>query len=298
MSGTGSGEQLIGISLVALSVAMWSLAPSLASRAAVKAGRKFDSRVFNAWRVVVAATATLPFALYYGFPFHVPWSDPVFEAGVIVGGVLSTVVGDTLFVYSVSRIGASLAIPVAYLFLIWSALIDYATGRVGWIVLVSSGLGLAGIWLAFSGSRGRDWAGLVAALATSLIWAASLYGYDYAVEAATRAGLDVVGGSILIGEVRAIYSLVLMTPYLRLNPIRGVVWETVLSSMTGYVVGALAFIASLAFLAPSIVSIGLALTPMATQAAATLLAGEKLEPRVVLGAGLVSASIAITVASA
>ncbi len=287
--------ELVGFSLIAVSVLMWSIAPALASRASAKRGESFDSKSFNAWRVFFSLLATSPLAFLYGFPFNVPWLDIVFEVGVIIGGVLSTVLGDTLFVYTVSRLGASLAIPLAYLFVIWSALVDYQLGRTSIHVLLAAFIAIAGIWLSFSGSGKRDKKGFAAGLATSLIWAASIYGYDYALAVLQEnTALDPLAASIVIGEVRSIYSLLVMIPFLSLTKVRGVVGEALLSSLAGYVIGAYAFIASLAFLAPSIVSIGLALTPLVTQFAANRVAAETLNLRLVGGAALVTFSLILT----
>lgn len=282
----------LGYLYLALTVLMWSLAPSYVS----KASRRIDvdAATFNAWRILFASLITLPLALYYGFPWRIPWLNPWFELGVFIGGVLSTVVGDTLFVYSVSKMGASIAIPLAYLFVIWSALIDYFMGYEGWIVLPAAFIAVAGIWASYAGFFRSEAKGLLATIAASIIWAASLYGYDYAMGVLVASGMPPLASSIVIAELRALYSVAAFTPYLaRLSRIRLVIGEVLASSITGYVLGSITFIAALGFLAPSIVSLGLALTPMTTQFVSRLVAGEEYSRRAILGSILVGFSISI-----
>jgi DME family drug/metabolite transporter len=63
--------------------------------------------------------------------------------------------------------------------------------------------------------------------------------------------------------------------------------------MLGYVIGALAFLKALELMPASTVAIGLALTPVLTQATASLYASEKLTPKLLLGGGLVSLGIGV-----
>lgn len=278
---------LAGAVSLAVAVAAWTLAPLYVSRASLKTA--IDPLAFNGWRMLVAAIATLPLAmLLEGFPWTTPWLDPVFEAGVWLGGVVGSIVGDSLFVYSVSRLGAGVALPTAYLFVIWSALYDYVRGVAGPWVLVAAVLAVAGIAVVAGsgGGRGR-WEPLAfaAAVATSFVWGGSMYAYQAAL---ARAGF------LSVAEARAVFMVAVLAPLmLRWSGWRLVAWEIGVSGLLGYVVGAVAFLKALQVMPASVVALGLAATPVLTQLLSGRMAEERVTPRLLAGGALVAAGIAV-----
>ncbi len=278
--------------LVGFAVIMWSLAPSLISRLASR-DPSLDPLAFNGWRMLFALIFTLPIAVLLGFPCNVPWMSLVFHLGVIVGGVVSTVVGDTMFVYAISRTGASIALPTAYLFVVWTGLVDYLLGVTSWSILAAAVLSVGGIWLVYYGGGRGDPKGFVAAIVTSLIWTASNYGYKWAVEEAYALTGNLLAASVHVATLRAVYTVALLAPIMaRWSVLKGPV-ETIGASLTGYVLGALAYIAALSLLPASIVSVGLSANPILVQLVAWTIAGEKLRGRVIVGSILLSIGIAI-----
>ncbi len=284
------GEALLGLALIIVAVFSWSLAPSLISRLS-RRDASFNPLAFNAWRMVFAALATLPLAAATGFPYTVPWLNPLFQLGVVAGGVVSTVVGDTAFVYAVSRIGASAATPIAYMFVVWSSIVDVVLGYAPAVVIAAALVSMAGVWLIAGGRGAGNLVGVAAALLASLVWTMGNYGYKIAMEIAVP-GLGLAAASIQVGLVRALYTAAALAPFtLRWRP-RGQGWaETIGASLAGYVVGALAYIAALGILPVSVVSIGLAMNPAVIQLVAWIVAGEKPRSRVIAGALLVTAGI-------
>ncbi len=285
---------LLGAAALAVAVASWSLAPVIVSRAAAR--ERLDPLAFNGWRMLVAAAATLPLAvLLEGFPWRVPWLDPWFQLGVWLGGVAGSIFGDSLFVYSVSLVGAGVAMPVSYLFVLWTALADYAAGRAGPLVLAAAVLAVSGVALVSTGGGGRDAVGRVrlrgvaAAVGASLIWAGSMYAYQAALERA---------GPLSVAEARAAFMAAVLAPWmLRWRGWRRVLPELVSSSMLGYVVGSIAFLYALALMPASVVGVGLAGSPVLSQLLSPRLAGERLTPRLLAGGLLVAAAVALVAAS-
>ncbi len=283
---------VVGIAALAVTVAAWSLTPGVISRAAAKT--RVNPLAFNGWRMLVAALATFPFALLLeGFPYTTPWLDPVFEAGVWLGGVAASIFGDGLFVYSVSVVGASIALPVSYLFLVWTGLYDYSRGVAGPGVLLGAALALGGIAAIASSepareapvSRGEKAKALLAALATSFIWGGSMYAYQAAL---SRAGF------LSVAEARALFMVAVLLPLMtRWREWRLVATEIAVSGLLGYVIGAAAFLETLKLMPASAVAVGIAATPVLTQASSSRLAGEKLGSRLLLGGLLVAAGFAI-----
>ena len=288
---------VVGAVSLAVAVASWSLAPSVISRASLRA--PIDPLGFNGWRMLVAALFTLPLAVVLeGFPWRVPWLDPVFEAGVWLGGVVASVVGDGLFVFSVSRVGASVALPAAYLFVVWTGLVDYLLGRIGGVaalgVMVGGLLALAGIVVVSlsGGGRGvRDPVGVGAAVATSLVWGGSMYAYQAALSRA---------GPLSVAEARAVFMVAVLVPWMLRWGRRWlrVVWaETLASGFLGYFLGAVAFLEALRLMPASVVAVGLAATPVLTQLASGRVAGEEVNQRLLAGGLLVAAGIAAAMLS-
>jgi len=278
---------LVGAVSLAVAVAAWTLAPLYVSRASLKT--RIDPLAFNGWRMLVAALATLPGAvLLEGFPWTTPWLDPVFEAGVWLGGVFASIAGDGLFVYSVSRLGAGVALPTAYLFVVWTALYDYTRGAAGPWVVVAAVVAVAGIALVAGSGGGRgvfEPRAFAAAVGASLIWGGSMYAYQAALERA---------GFLSVAEARAVFMVAVLLPLmLRWREWRLVRREIVVSSLLGYVVGAVAFLKALQLMPASVVSLGLAATPVLTQLLSGRVAGERVTARLLLGGGLVAVGIAV-----
>jgi len=276
--------------LTALGVAVvsWSLAPSIVSRASLHAS--IDPLAFNGWRMLIAALVTLPLAVVFeGFPFNVPWLNMMFEIGVWFGGVFSSIVGDGFFVYSVSRLGASIAMPVSYLFIMWTGIIDYVRGYAGSEVLAASLIAFIGAALVSSSSGGRGRSeplGVLAAVAASLIWAGSMYAYKLALAYA---------GFLSVAEARALYMVVVLAPLMAKwrGQLLLVAGDVVASALLGYVTGAIAFLKALEILDASLVAIGLAVTPVATQALSYKMADEKLTPRLLTGTVLIAIAVVL-----
>ena len=286
-----NNTSLLGLAAIIATTLSWSLAPVFISRASSR--KRLDPVVFNAARMLFAMLILVPLAyLAEGFPYKSPWLSPEFEAGVWIGGVFSTVVGDTLFVYSVSVVGASIALPVSYLFIIWSALYDYLTGSIGSRVLVAAGLAFLGVWLVARDSTSKDkrpgivLRALLAAIGTSLVWAVSMYAYKLAMS---------VSGEYSVAAARSIATVLILLPYVvRIRELRGVLLDTFLSSFFGYFFGTITFLVALGLLPASIVGIGIALTPFVTQLLSIPLAREKPGLATIIGGLLLGVAIALT----
>ena len=95
-----------------------------------------------------------------------------------------------------------------------------------------------------------------------------------------------------MASTRAIFTvLVLLYPIATWRGFRRVAVEIAASSLLGYVVGALAFLVALSLMPASIVSIGLALSPIATQLVVAPIAKERVEPRLLLGGALITMAL-------
>jgi DME family drug/metabolite transporter len=281
-------SNFVGFTALVIAVVSWTIAPTIVSRASLE--EKIDALAFNGWRMLVALLATFPLAvLVEGFPHSTPWLNAEFQTGVWVGGVVGSIVGDSLFIYSVTRVGASVALPASYLFILWTSLYDYYAGIAGSRVLIGAILAILGVIVVArsgGGRRGGDIHGIIAAVLASLVWATSMYAYQLALAKA---------GYLSVAEVRAMFMTIVLLPVMLrwVEGLKKLVTEVIVTGMLGYVIGALAFLKALELMPASTVAIGLALTPVLTQATASLYASEKLTPKLLLGGGLVSLGIGV-----
>ena len=288
------GDSVLGLAAIIATTLSWSLAPVFVSRAARRKGN-MSPLVFNAARMLFAMIILVPMAyLLEGFPLDTPWFSLRFELGVWIGGVFSTVIGDTLFVYSVSVVGASIALPISYLFVIWSALYDYLRGVVGGKVLVAAGLAFIGVWLVSRSARNdaKDEQAenaalpIMAAIGTSLVWAVSMYAYKAAMS---------VSGEYSVAAARSVATVAILLPYvLRVKELEGVLIDTFISSFFGYFFGTVTFLVALGLLPASIVGVGIALTPFVTQLLSIPLAREKVGAETIIGGIVLAIAIALT----
>lgn len=272
---------------------VWSVAPTYTSIASKKS-LSFDSLGFNAWRNALSLIMLVPIALFAGFPHGVPLTNPIFQMYMVMGSVMGGVLGDTLLVYSISRAGAALAVPISYLYVVWVALIGYVVGRGGAEALLASFIAALGIWVVYyAPSTTRDPLGLSAALGSSLSWTIGLYSLDRAAD--KLMGIDPLYASVSMALLRSCYSLLALA-YHGLKWYRGfreVVWETVAASISGYVIGYFALSAALVWLEAWLVGVILAGIPVVTAFLSKAMAGEAVSRRMFLGTILISVAIAL-----
>jgi len=99
-----------------------------------------------------------------------------FNKGIIYGmlsGMISLALGDSLFLFSIRKVGASIAVPVAYTYVLFSQYIAYFLGEnIGILHFISSVLIIIGLFLL---SKEREFklriTGIILSLITALIWA-------------------------------------------------------------------------------------------------------------------------------
>ncbi len=282
--------EIIGAIMLVVAAFTWALTPAIISIAARKV--YINIFAFTGWRMLMAGIISCILStIYEDFPLGVNILDSNLIRGIFIGGVIGTIVGDGLFIYSVSRVGASRAVPLSYLFIIWTALYDYLKGYTTTLVVPIAVSAFTGVILISSGrtddTRNNksivvDPPGIVAAILASIIWAVSIYEYQRALA---------VAGELTVATLRAFFIVVCLSPsMIKWKKIKHIWKETIATSLLGYVVGALAFLLALRLMEPSSVSLGLALTPLLSQLLAIKFAREKYSKKLVLGGLMITAS--------
>ncbi len=125
---------------------------------------KFDLLTLNFIRTTVGAAGLLLPAILFGF------SQGLLYA--VVSGVVTIAVGDSLFLLAIRQLGASVATPVVYTYVLFVQLTATSVGEsVPFANLVSALLIILGVFLLSRGRRGKPkFRGIAVALGASLVW--------------------------------------------------------------------------------------------------------------------------------
>lgn len=167
---------LLGISFGLASAFIWATA-SLAIKAQ---SDRIDTSSFNAFRMVVGTLfmlALLPFSGGWEALVQVPAAAAILLA---VSSIIGVAMGDTLYFWSMTKIGASRALPIsgAYPLFTWALAITLLGESITLKALLGTVLVLAGVYLISPriGPVSRldartDRIGILAALAAAALWA-------------------------------------------------------------------------------------------------------------------------------
>ncbi len=144
--------------------------------------QRFDFLSLNFLRTALSALVLSVPAVYFGF------NGGVYYA--LASGAVTLAVGDSLFLLSINEMGASIAAPVTYTYVLFVQLTASFIGEVVPIAnFVSSGLVIVGVYILSRGGGGKPRAkGIAMALGGALVWTV---GQNF-VGLATRANGNVV----------------------------------------------------------------------------------------------------------
>ena len=144
--------------------------------------KKFGMLNLNFIRTSLGAGVLLLPALYFGFQ-----EGAIFA---VLSGVITLAVGDSLFLISIREVGASVATPVVYTYVLLIQLTAFSVGESVVVAnIVSATLIILGVLLlSRGGSRAPRIKGIIIALGASLIWTV---GQDL-LKVASSAGLHFV----------------------------------------------------------------------------------------------------------
>jgi len=148
--------------------------------------KKFGMLTLNFIRTSLGAGVLLLPALYFGFQ-----QGAIFA---VLSGVITLAVGDSLFLISIREVGASVATPVVYTYVLLIQLTAFSVGEsVLATNIVSATLIIVGVLLLSRGGRAPRIKGIMIALGASLIWTV---GQDL-LKVASSAGLQFVSLAFL-----------------------------------------------------------------------------------------------------
>ncbi len=267
--------------------AIWAVSP-IYYRGFLK---KFDFLSFNFFRTAAAgAVLALP-AMYY-------WSG----AGLgfaLPSGIFTLACGDSLFLISLEEIGASIATPVVYTYVLMVQVVGISIGQeIPYGNILSAVMVVAGVYILSKGgvSKPRP-RGVVLAVSAGVLWTV---GQEF-MQAATNAGGDFV---VLTFASRAAAAVALGAAFLLTRKTRtwpegvapreyGFMLAIILSDLA---VGSTLFVYSVSTGGVALTAILTSLSPLLTQILAKALGKESPSPRDFAGGALIVAALVLAIA--
>ncbi|ADY00377.1 hypothetical protein VMUT_0161 [Vulcanisaeta moutnovskia 768-28] len=250
--------------------------------------KRMHPLVVNFLRMFYASVILLIPAIVLGLNYGVIWGS--------LSGLLSLVIGDSLYLFSINYSGVSIAAPVSYTYIPLTVLFAVFLGESLTITkLLASILLIPGVYLlSRSGSSRREIKGLFFGLGAALAWAAG----QSMIKVADVAGLNPV--SIAFTRVAAAGVVLFVISYFMGNNIAGAIKGTVRSYLP--IIAVLDLGLGVALFAFSMDLIGLGLTviltgtmPLIAQLMSSAMGREKFSVVKFLGALIIVVAIILVV---
>ncbi len=252
--------------------------------------RKFDFLLLNFVRTSLASIALAVPALYYGFGPGVSYA--------LLSGAITLAVGDTLFLLSIREMGASIAAPVVYTYVLF---VQLTATTVGEVVpranVVAALLVIVGVYVLSKGGGKPRAKGLVLGLSSALVWTA---GQDL-IRLATDAGGNVVMVTFSrdFAAAVALAVAVLATGKHRQWPsgfTRREYGALVLVAVSDLAAGSLLYVYSVSLIGIGVTVLLTSLSPLLTQVFSKALGKESPSRRDFIGGALIVSAVLIAVA--
>ena len=249
---------------------------------------RFDFLTLNLLRTSLAAAVLAVPALYFGF-------SPAILYG-LASGVITLTVGDSLFLLGIREMGASIAAPVVYTYVLLIQLTAPMVGEaVPLVNIVAAVMVVAGVYVLSRGGGGTPRAkGIAFTLAASLAWT---FGQDL-ISVATSAGGNFVTLAFArnIAAAAGLGVAVLATGRLKNWP-SGVGFREfgflAFIAITDLVLGSVLFIYSISLVGVALTVILTSLSPLLTQLFSRALGKETPTRRDYAGGVLIVAALVI-----
>ena len=253
---------------------------------------KFDFLDFNLLRTSVAAAALAIPAVYF-------WGSNGLGFAAL-SGVITLACGDSFFLLSIRDVGASVASPVAYTYVLMIQFLGVAVGQViPFANFAAAAMVIIGVYLLSKGREGRQQPkGIAFAICAAIVWTIG----QELVQSSTSAGGNFVAVAFTrdLSAALALAVAVLLTRKARPWPsglsLReyGVMCGFIISDLA---VGSTLFVYSVSTVGVALTVILTSLSPLLTQVIAKALGKESPSPRDFAGGVLIVAALVLAVAA-
>jgi DME family drug/metabolite transporter len=253
--------------------------------------KRFDFLLLNLLRTSLASAVLALPAMYFGFGAGVWYA--------LASGAITLAVGDSLFLLSIREMGASIATPVVYSYVLFVQLTATIVGETVPLANVAAAvMVIAGVYLLSRGERGRPRAkGVALGVAAGLVWTV---GQDL-IRVAINAGgnVFVVAFSRNFAAAIALAVAVLVTGRSRLWP-RGTTKREYgflsLVAISDLALGSLLYVYSVSLVGIAVTVILTSISPLLTQVFSRALGKESPSGRDFVGGLLIVSAVIIAVA--
>lgn len=215
---------------------------------------------------------------------------------MILSGILGPGLGDMAYTKAIQLIGGPLAITISYSYIFFAQLFAsmFFNEQLSILAITGGALSFAGIYLAVSGNNHRGQMGRIGFMYS--IAAAVLWGLGASMIRMFRDHADVYTTAIIRLVAVALLSLFISSA--RKHPVslsRSLIIATFYTGVLSWGVGMILFIQSIYTIGVSVTSVATALAPVLTQFINKVITRERISPRILAGAFLVSMGIVLTV---
>jgi DME family drug/metabolite transporter len=253
--------------------------------------KRFDFLLLNLLRTSLASVVLALPAIYFGFGGGVSYA--------FLSGAITLAVGDSLFLLSIREMGASIATPVVYTYVLFVQLTATTVGEVVPLTnVVAAVMIIAGVYLLSRRQEGRPRAkGVALGLAAGLVWTV---GQDL-IRVATNAGGNVVVVAFSRDFAAAITlaAAALVTGRARVWP-RGITGREygflALIAISDVALGSLLYVYSVSLVGIAMTVILTSVSPLLTQVFSRALGKESPSGRDFVGCLLIVSAVIIAVA--
>jgi drug/metabolite transporter, DME family len=252
---------------------------------------KFDFLSFNFFRTASASAVLALPALYYwsfaGLGFAIP------------SGVFTLACGDSLFLLSLREIGASVATPVVYTYVLMIQLVGSVVGQaIPYANFVAAAMVLAGVYVLSKGGGGKPRPrGIGLAISAGVLWTVG----QELIQASTNAGGNFV---VVTFASRAAAAVALGVVFMLTRKKR--TWPSGLGArdyafmlmfiISDLAIGSTLFVYSVSIIGVALTVILTSLSPLLTQLFAKALGKESPSSRDFFGGALIVAALVLAVA--
>ncbi len=266
---------VIGISAALTASMIWSLAPGLISRY----GGKTKSTVLNTLRAYYASLILL---IYILLTISDRWLSFEGILVIIISAIFGPLLGDTLYIKSIKRIGGGNAISISYTYIFFAQLYSFIifNEEISLSMIIGTFISLLGIYVTYSGEKQKlVLKGLVYAIGASLSWGMG----------ATLSKLALMyGDPVTVAFVRNSFTaLALFIFTYKYLPgtlkLKGVQLTAFITGGLGFGVGMTLFLTAINLVGVSATVLTTSITPVLGRILARIIAHEKPSMKVYLG---------------
>ena len=266
---------VIGVSAALTASMIWSLAPGLISRY----GGKTKSTVLNTLRAYYASLILL---IYILLTLSNRWLSFEGILVIIISAIFGPLLGDTLYIKSIKRIGGGNAISISYTYIFFAQLYSFIifNEEISLSMIIGTFISLLGIYVTYSGEKQKlVLKGLVYAIGASLSWGMG----------ATLSKLALMyGDPVTVAFVRNLFTALALSIFTyKYLPgtlkLKGVQLTAFITGGLGFGVGMTLFLTAISLVGVSATVLTTSITPVLGRILARIIAHEKPSMKAYLG---------------